>query len=210
MFALSGTAFAAPVVHNFATDPITWDPASGSLSFGPGDQYTVSVSSGMLVTIPSGSDAGTYYKLDNTPDTDFQFEITFAGGASAPCEFLGLVIDVPNRKINADGTNSSGSVDLGVYAGFVMPGEGGTPLDTRNAAASFNSAPLTVGNGTTPEFTLSAFGGNAAFDPDIVILQNIQFTSGTISCVPEPSAFLFLGSLATLGAFGRWRKRHSS
>jgi len=166
----------------------------------------------MQVTIPpDGKEPGTWYKLDENPDVDLQFQITFAGGASAPCNYTGLVIDIPNRKISETGGNSTGSVDLGVWANFVTPGDTNVnALDTRNAAASFNSAPLSVGDGSTPQFTLSAFGASGFGADDIVILQNIQFTSGTISCVPEPSAFLFLGSLATLGAFGRWRKRHSS
>lgn len=85
----------------------------------------------------------------------------------------------------------------------LSPGSGTTDMIMRVPVSFFNGVPA-----TDYFYLYSEMGLTAGYEATSGAEQWAFF--GDSVAIPEPSAFLFLGSLATLGAFGRWRKRHSS
>ena len=100
-----------------------------------------------------------------------------------------------------------GSTDFGTFTLKI--------IDQDDNEMTFFGDPDNVSGNGVNRFRLTGSDGmfikKATLETTTPVIEEIkQIRLGGIAAIPEPSAFLFLGSLATLGAFGRWRKRHSS
>lgn len=149
---------------------------------GSGGQATVTPADGLIDTLM------IFPTSPLTIFSDIEFNVGITGGSGTTGVFTLSIIDQDDATKTFFGTGADFFAGTGAVAGnganrFRLTGTDGMFI---------KKATLTV---------TSASGQ--------IIDQITQIRLGGVAAIPEPSSFLFLGSLATLGAFGRWRKRHS-
>lgn len=155
--------------------------SAAEVLLGSGGQATVTPSDGLIDTL-------MIFPTDPLLRfSDIEFNVGITGGNETSGVFTLSIIDQDDATTTFFGTGADFFPDTGDVTG--------------NGSNRFR---LTGSDGMfIKKATLSVVSGQ-------IIDEITQIRLGGVAAIPEPSAFLFLGSLATLGAFGRWRKRHSS